>query len=620
VASSTGASEATDPAEGGSIVVVVGDTSSPFVSAVDIEAAIVGGAVIPGAELGGWYVTSTGDVGSYGDALDHGSMRGATLVEPVVAMASTTSGGGYWLAASDGGIFAFGDAGFYGSTGDIDLHRPMVDIASTPTGAGYWMAADDGGIFAFGDAGFYGSMGAFDLNHPIVGMSSTPTGLGYWLVAIDGGVFAFGDAVFYGSSGSNPPAEPVIDLVPTSSGQGYHLVTEGGDTIAFGDATDFESLSGESADVGAVVGASAHGDSIVLTAHPSRPSMAVWQSGGMTDSLVGEVQIAVAEAGGVSSLNHTGTVRVLALRRRGQIIDAAAPGWQIPFTARAIDPRAASVFVGGDVVGALERGEVVLSWSTAELRGARPGDVIEFYGWNGRAYQRVVGAVVPDGRVASTEILFSIADASTFGFSRPSSLWVVGVDDYAALETSLAKIAASRTWVRWARSWDEPSVDNVLSTLRLKTLLGEFEYRFAAGDNIEMEPAWVAQNIARQDFPIIGQIWCNRALFDDLTAALTEVEAAGLTGVIDVGDTRRYGGCWNPRRIRGTSGGAVSRHAWGLGVDINPSTNRWGTPPTLDLRVVEIFRANGFAWGGTWTRPDGMHFEWIGAAPRPDGR
>ncbi|NOX31224.1 MAG: hypothetical protein GXP35_14430, partial [Actinobacteria bacterium] len=161
--SPTGATEPADPANGGSIVVVVGDTSSPHVSAVDIEAAIVGGAVTSGAELGGWYVTSTGDVGSYGDAADHGSMRGTTLVEPVVAMASTSSGAGYWLAASDGGIFAFGDAGFYGS------------------------------------------MGAFELNQPIVGMSSTPSGLGYWLVAIDGGVFAFGDAVFYGSNGSNPP-------------------------------------------------------------------------------------------------------------------------------------------------------------------------------------------------------------------------------------------------------------------------------------------------------------------------------------------------------------------------------------------------------------------------------
>ena len=32
----------------------------------------------------------------------------------------------------------------------------------------------------------------------------------------------------------------------------------------------------------------------------------------------------------------------------------------------------------------------------------------------------------------------------------------------------------------------------------------------------------------------------------------------------------------------------------------------------LDCEVVRIFRRHGFAWGGTFTRPDGMHFEWVG--------
>ncbi|MCP3853911.1 MAG: M15 family metallopeptidase, partial [Actinomycetia bacterium] len=31
---------------------------------------------------------------------------------------------------------------------------------------------------------------------------------------------------------------------------------------------------------------------------------------------------------------------------------------------------------------------------------------------------------------------------------------------------------------------------------------------------------------------------------------------------------------------------------------------------SMNARVVEIFSEHGFVWGGTWTRPDGMHFEW----------
>lgn len=58
----------------------------------------------------------------------------------------------------------------------------------------------------------------------------------------------------------------------------------------------------------------------------------------------------------------------------------------------------------------------------------------------------------------------------------------------------------------------------------------------------------------------------------------------------------------------------MSRHSWGTAIDINPATNAWGTTPTIDQRLVDIFRAHGFAWGGTWTRPDGMHFEWNGSS------
>jgi hypothetical protein len=32
----------------------------------------------------------------------------------------------------------------------------------------------------------------------------------------------------------------------------------------------------------------------------------------------------------------------------------------------------------------------------------------------------------------------------------------------------------------------------------------------------------------------------------------------------------------------------------------------------MDCRVVVIFRKHGFAWGGNFATPDGMHFEWVG--------
>jgi ribosomal protein L24E len=84
--------------------------------------------------------------------------------------------------------------------GGQPLNEPVVGMATTSTGGGYWLVASDGGIFAFGDAGFYGSMGGQPLNQPIVGMAAPKSspGTGYWLVAADGGVFSF-SVPFYGS-------------------------------------------------------------------------------------------------------------------------------------------------------------------------------------------------------------------------------------------------------------------------------------------------------------------------------------------------------------------------------------------------------------------------------------
>ncbi|MFT5530580.1 MAG: hypothetical protein ACI91O_000593, partial [Candidatus Poriferisodalaceae bacterium] len=559
------------------VVVALAADQPPATNNLDGDDAVVGGA--PSGEASGWFVTSDGTVVAYGDGLWLGDMGHVQLNQPIVAMTGTPSGAGYWLVASDGGIFSFGDAQFHGSTGNLQLSRPIVDIATSVTGHGYWLVADDGGVFAFGDALYLGSMGDVHLNQPVVGISATESGAGYWLVAHDGGVFTFGDAPFHGSSGADPAAEPVVDIVVPTAGRGYWLVTEDGEVSAFGSAPNIAATLAV-AD-GPVVGAVAHGTGLWLTRDPSRPTATIWQSGGLSTTVLEQAVRAIDAAGGIASVNHTGTVSVAAIHRRNFLIDAPTPGWQVPFTARAIDPKVSAAFVGGDVVGALERGEVVLSSTTAQLRGAHPGDVITFWGWDGSVQHRLIGAVVPDRRVASTEILFSIRDAASFGFSRPSSVWMASIDNPAQLEGEFGAIAATNAYVRWAHSSDPANPDSVLSTVRLKDILGEFEYRLAAGDSIEMEPAWVAANIAVREFPIIGRLRCNRAVFEDLTNALTQVETAGMAHLIDQRDSRRYGGCWVARRIRGSSGGAVSRHSWGLAVDINPSTNRWGTVPTM---------------------------------------
>ena len=84
---------------------------------------------------------------------------------------------------------------------------------------------------------------------------------------------------------------------------------------------------------------------------------------------------------------------------------------------------------------------------------------------------------------------------------------------------------------------------------------------------------------------------------------INQIIKEGLDDTLSKEEFQTSGGCYAPRRInRFNAGGAISRHAWGIAIDINVKS---GYHP----RVVEIFNSWGFAWGGTWTSPDEMHFE-----------
>lgn len=66
------------------------------------------------------------------------------------------------------------------------------------------------------------------------------------------------------------------------------------------------------------------------------------------------------------------------------------------------------------------------------------------------------------------------------------------------------------------------------------------------------------------------------------------------------------GFCWRLSR----KSTAISRHSWGIAVDLNVAENPFMKPPKMDARIVRAFESQGFIWGGDWRiRKDGMHFE-----------
>jgi hypothetical protein len=68
------------------------------------------------------------------------------------------------------------------------------------------------------------------------------------------------------------------------------------------------------------------------------------------------------------------------------------------------------------------------------------------------------------------------------------------------------------------------------------------------------------------------------------------------------------GGTYNFRPIRG--GRALSTHAYGIAIDIDPASNGLGdTTPAMPAWVVQAFERRGWVWGGRFSRVDGMHFQ-----------
>lgn len=98
------------------------------------------------------------------------------------------------------------------------------------------------------------------------------------------------------------------------------------------------------------------------------------------------------------------------------------------------------------------------------------------------------------------------------------------------------------------------------------------------------------------------RIYCNRDMVGPLSVAFRNLIVSGC-----VKELRTWDGCFNIRKKRGAV--SSSLHSWGVAIDVNAAWNGFGKTPTLSPKFVKCFTDAGFDWGGTWSKPDGMHFQ-----------
>lgn len=159
----------------------------------------------------------------------------------------------------------------------------------------------------------------------------------------------------------------------------------------------------------------------------------------------------------------------------------------------------------------------------------------------------------------------------------------------------------------------------VLSSAEVKERFGSFGWRPNGSSSIIIDPAWTAANIVTVTIPQLagvptyggtfnGRVRFHRLGIEQLQRAFAEIETAGF-----LKDIIFWDGSFVPRRMRGSQN--LSRHSFGTAFDINADWNPFNQPIAKPgakgslHRVAPIFEKHGFAWGGRWKNPDGMHLE-----------
>ena len=269
---------------------------------------------------------------------------------------------------------------------------------------------------------------------------------------------------------------------------------------------------------------------------------------------------------------------------------------------KTIESKYADLFYRNQITELIQKNKIIVSEFTAEQYSINVGDTLVLVGMNEVTFEIEVGEIVPDSELGWFEAVVNKEVGYQLGINRniQAIIW-----DNKVTENHFVELYKNIEYKRLRVTFKDakPNKNWVLPTALVKKYFGDFQIKEKDGTWIIVEPAWRNANIERKNMPIIGRATCNKIMWEPLLGALNQVIEEGLQNTLSKDEFQKSGGCYAPRRInRFNAGGAISRHAWGIAIDINVKS---GYHP----RVVEIFNNWGFAWGGTWTSPDEMHFE-----------
>ncbi len=351
----------------------------------------------------------------------------------------------------------------------------------------------------------------------------------------------------------------------------------------------------------------------------------VYNSGRLRADVAEQAVDAARSVGAALGFGRSASVGMIGLYRGSEPVQLPPQGFAYPMGTTVLPVDVVARTMGRDVAQLLASDTLIMGEVSAGLRGAKAGDRALLTAASGATVSFRVAAVLPPDRVGGAEFLMSTSAADRLGIDRLSRAVIWGFPSRAAIDSALESNGLVSTAVRIRRSWDPADPDDTIGMSQTKATLGEFAYRVNANGSVSQDAAWLTASLPAGRELLNGSIpiraRCHNEVVPAIEAALAEIAAAGLSGTINVADANTAGGCHLARFNRLTPDSALgflSRHSWAMAIDTNTQGSCQGCAPpdfaTLPggCRAVQIFRKHGFAWGGNFLTPDGMHFEWVG--------
>jgi hypothetical protein len=367
-------------------------------------------------------------------------------------------------------------------------------------------------------------------------------------------------------------------------------------------------------DAGSAPPPSSSPSSSVSQAAPTPEAWLTWVPGGLPSGY-GDLVSTVSDVTATTTATADIAWMTASLDTNGDGVDQPQPPMMIPMDVTGVDPTFATFLPEPEreLVQHLRPGEGILSESEANLRHLGPGATLLFRG----GVQIDIVGTLPDALMGAYELLVPRETGQQIGVTHEryvlfhvrsnASITVADlITAFAALLPVTTPFPAVEVRAPGTTAYLRAN-DRVIPPLFLKEQFGEFTAHPDTTDpgHIVIEPRWVQDHIQSATVPVLGSITCNADVLPLLKRAIHGIVADGQSGSItDVG------ACFDPVASPQDPSGPLTPAAWGVSIQLDPSSNPPGERPTMPKAIVQGMYKVGFGWAGNDAYPQGALFRY----------